>query len=549
MVLLIYCLVCTMIPNLILIHTENYSIWSCIAGLFLPLGFYMCYGVISRRTGTPVVCLIWAMFFAAFQIVLSYLFGNSIIATDMFVNLFTTNPNEASELLMNIAPAVGLVIVIYLPIIAYAVYATHKHYRITKKCRRRFLQIGIPMAIVGALMLIPAKKTNEGKSVFLTEIFPANVIYNFKLCISIQHAVRSYHETSKDFTYAAQKTRHAKQREIYVYMIGEAARASNWSIMGYERNTNPELSQRDDIMLFSNVLTQSNTTHKSVPLLLSSVSAENHSEIYHRKGIVSLFHEAGFKTYFISDQSPQGGMIDFLGNEADETTFISAPRYDMQLLTLMRRIIDDDSNSDMFFVLHCYGSHFAYNQRYPKEMSHFKPDSDCKISTTNAELLRNTYDNSIRYTDHVINSIIEYLSAKDCCSALFFCSDHGEDLFDDSRGRFLHASPTVTYYQLHVPALAWFSKEYCEEFPMKVLSAKENQKAPATTHSAFHTLADMASIECEYCDSSVSLVSAEFSSLNRRYYLNDHNEAVEFDSRIGINKHDMELFKKAGIQL
>ena len=549
MVLLIYCLVCTMVPNIILIHTENYSIWSCFAGFFLPLGFYICYGVISRRTGTPVLCLIWAMFFAAFQIVLSYLFGNSIIATDMFVNLFTTNPNEASELLMNIAPAVGLVIVMYLPIIAYATYATHKHYRITKKCRRKFLQVGIPMMLLGALMLIPARKANNDKSVFLSEIFPANVIYNFKLCISIQHAVRSYHTTSKDFSYDASRSRSASQREIYVYVIGEAARAANWSAFGYERETTPELQKREDVVIFRNMITQSNTTHKSVPLLLSSVSAENQPEIYRRKGILKLFHEAGFKTYFISDQSPQGGMIDFLGNEADETTFISAPRYDIQLLTLMRRIIDDDSNNNLFFVLHCYGSHFAYNQRYPKEMSFFKPDGDCKISAANTELLRNTYDNSIRYTDYVLNSIIEYLDTKECCSAMFFCSDHGEDLFDDKRGRFLHASPTVTYYQLHVPALVWFSRQYTEEFPTKVISAKYNINAPATTHSAFHTLADIANIESEYCDTSVSLVSAEFSLLNRRYYLNDHNEAVEFDSRIGINKHDKELFEKAGIQL
>lgn len=541
---MIYCIATVMIPNVILDHTEMYGFWSIMAGIMLPLGFYITLCSCIRRTGLQVLVMFIFMFYSAFQIVLLYLFGNSIIATDMFVNVLTTNPTEATELLTNIAPSVAIVIAIYLPQIIYAAYIFHKKYRITKRMRRISLSIGIPTMCIGALLLIPAKIHNGGESVFLDEIFPANVIYNMKLGIGVHYDVLNYEETSRNFRYEAYRTDNPGEREIYVYIIGEAVRASNCSLFGYERETNPELSKRNDIYVFRNVLTQSNTTHKSVPMFLSSAWAGNHDALYKRTGIASLFKEAGFKTYFISNQSPQGAMVDKLGKEADEHIYISSPRYDIQLLQMMRRIIESSDEQDILFILHCYGSHFSYGQRYPAEDAFFHPEGDVQISASNVEILTNSYDNSIRYTDKFLNATIEYLSSLDACSALVYCSDHGEDMFDDSRSRFLHASPTVTYYQLHVPAIAWFSKPYIGHYKYRVDAAGRNTMAPATTHSMFSTMADIASIKCNYVDEKVSLVSPSYDYSAPRYYLDDHSKAVRFDARIGLGKEDAIMFEK-----
>ena len=43
---------------------------------------------------------------------------------------------------------------------------------------------------------------------------------------------------------------------------------------------------------------------------------------------------------------------------------------------------------------------------------------------------------------------------------MLYLSDHGEDIFDDARARYLHASPIPTYYQLHIPYIIWFSDDY-----------------------------------------------------------------------------------------
>lgn len=546
--LLIWFLITAMIPNFVLAATESYCGWSILAGLLMPLGFYMLLLAPIRRTGVPVLLNVWVMILCSFQIVLLYLFGNSIIATDMFTNLLTTNPGEASELLSNISPAIAIVVVIYAPTLIYAVYAAHKRYRITRPMRHKALCWGFGLFAAGTLMLIPAYLAGH-RRVFLKEVFPANVLYNLRLCLSEQKRIKNYEESSENFTYNAVRADNPKTREIYVYMIGEASRASSWQMYGYERETNPLLSKREDIHIFRNVLTQSNTTHKSVPLFLSSVGAANRAELYDRKGLADLFSETGFKTYFISNQSPQGAMVDLLANEADERIYIGAPRYDWQLLSMMRRIIESDNDADLLFILHCYGSHFSYYERYPREFAKFVPDNEVSIKKSNVPMIINAYDNSIVYTDAVINEIIEYLSSLDACASLLYCSDHGEDILDDRRGRFLHASPTVTYWQIHVPSLVWFSQDYVRRYPERAEAAEGNRWAAATTHSMFHTIADIASIRSPYIDESVSLVNADFDKNAPRYYLNDHNEAVPYDERIGLNDDDMAQFAKHGINL
>lgn len=545
----VYFILSLIVPNFVLVLTENYSLWTDIALILLPLGFYMLWSVLSRRAGIMIWLGLPFIFLSTFQIVLLYLFGNSVIATDMFTNVITTNPGEATELLGNIYPAILLVCAIYIPLLWFAALEiAHKH-RFRNRHRRIIGWTGAACFAAGALMLIPAYRTSEEKHVLRDEIFPLNVIYNANLSAQEFRKIIRYPKTSAGFRHGAYRTARSRRREIYVYIIGEASRADNWQLFGYGRATNPELSRRNDICLFDNMLTQSNTTHKSVPMFLSSVATSEHDELFRRKGLPALFNEAGFRTCFISNQSPNGAMIDNLASDADAMIYIRNPRLDMQMLDEMKKQIRAYPDEDMLFILHCYGSHFCYHQRYPREWAKFLPDDDVAIAAANVDMLRNAYDNSILYTDHFLASTIDYLqSLRGVCSALLYSADHGEDLYDDSRNRFLHASPTTTYYQLHVAALSWFSPAYRAEFPAKAAAARDNRHAPATTHALFHTMADMASVASRYVDRSVSLVNAKFDYSAPRCYLNDHNEAVPF-VKTGLNAHDMELFREHGIDL
>ena len=535
-----------MIPNCILFFTEPYSIWSKAALLTLPAGGYLLWSVAFRRSGIAVWLSFPVIFFCALQIVLLYLFGNSVAATDMFINIVTTNPGEATELLSNIYPSVILVCVIYLPLLWTATVHVRRKVDFSPRFRRRTAVVGGVLALVGAGLLIPAYQTK--RHVLRNEIFPVNVAYNVVLCAREYVKIENYDRTSAGFRYHARRTAKADKREIYVYVIGEASRAANWELYGYDRPTNPRLKALgDEIVVFRNMLTQSNTTHKSVPMILSSVRTNEHDELFRRKGLPALFNEAGFRTWFLSNQSPQGAMIDKLARDADSLIYMGHPRYDMQLLDTMKRIVEADTENDLLFILHCYGSHFSYHQRYPREAAYFLPDDDVAIERQHKQKIWNAYDNSIRYTDTFLSSVIGYLASLDACSALLYSADHGEDMLDDDRERFLHASPTTTCWQLHVASLAWFSDAYRQNFPDKAAAAEANATVPATTHALFHTMADMASIRGNYIDTGVSLVNADYDRTRPRRYLNDHNEAVPF-RKTGLSAEDMKVFRKFGIE-
>ena len=133
--------------------------------------------------------------------------------------------------------------------------------------------------------------------------------------------------------------------------------------------------------------------------------------------------------------------------------------HDAALLPYLEKELDK-SDEDMFIVLHTYGSHFNYHERYPAEFRIYTPDKAEGIRQSYKKELRNAYDNSIRYTDYVLGEIVDMLKKKEVCASMLYLSDHGEDIFDDARARYLHASPIPTYYQLHIPYIIWFSDDY-----------------------------------------------------------------------------------------
>ena len=516
-----------MLPVVILLFTEHNPFWISVACLLIPLGGYLIFASAARRSGVMVWLALPLIFFSAFQIVISYLFRNSVVAADMFLNLLTTNSAEAGELLSNIYPAIIFVVVIYLPLLWVAVRHIRRRITLPNSIRIRMATAGVIIALLGFGALVAGGR-HRTKQVLRDDVFPANVIYNLALAISEKHNIDNFFSSSQLFSFNAKRHHTPSAEEIYMLVIGEASRAASWQLYGYHRETNPRLSKHNDITIFSDVMTQSNTTHKSVPMILSSVHTSQHRELYRRKGLPALFNEAGFTTYFLSCQSPQGAMIDHLASDAHHIIYMDAPRLDMQLVNTMRLALAKENSPKLLFILHCYGSHFSYHQRYPQEFAHFTPDDDVAIHRKNREMICNAYDNSIRYTDNLLSEVISTLESQDdAITAMLYCADHGEDLFDGGKNRFLHASPTATCYQLHVASLAWFSPSYCEHYPQKSNAAELNSTAPATTYSVFHTMADMADIVSPYIEQRASLVYRYFDSAATRYYLNDHNRAVK----------------------
>ena len=161
-------------------------------------------------------------------------------------------------------------------------------------------------------------------------------------------------------------------------------------------------------------------------------------------------------------------------------------------------------------------------------------------------MLRNAYDNAIRQTDKFITSVIDLLASGDRAASMLYISDHGEDVFDDDRERFLHSSPDVSYYQLHVPLLLWSSPSWREAHPHLFASARANEREALSSNAVFHTLLELAGIRTPYRDDRLSLVSSKFRG-GVRFYLNDRYECVPIED-LGLPEEDLRLFREKGLK-
>ena len=184
------------------------------------------------------------------QIVLFYLFGESVIAVDMFLNLATTNVTEASELLNNLWPAIILVCVIYIPTIVIAAIGCKKRVHLTPVFRKKMACTGLIIGLVSYGLTFTATNRNTGSYKLQYDVFPVNIYYNLRFAVKKWQRSMIYPLTSKDFTFQAHKSVKSADREIYVLVVGEASRAVNWSLWGYERETNPLLSQIQGLALY-----------------------------------------------------------------------------------------------------------------------------------------------------------------------------------------------------------------------------------------------------------------------------------------------------------
>ena len=551
--LYVYAVVALLLPNIALCYTECLAPWACGVNVLLPLSLYMLFFSVAKRPGKMIWWAFIFVFFAAFQLVLLYLFGTGVIAVDMFLNLVTTNPGEAMELLDNLAPAVVGVFVVYLPLLILGGVNIRRDSRLSVSFQQRVRHWAMQIGAIGLFCLLASYLVVDGYRM-RNQLYPVNICYNLYLAFERNAASENYREASRDFRFDARSEHSATAPEVYVMVVGETARAHNFSLYGYPRNTNPLLSKTPGIKAFPNVTTQSNTTHKSVPMLLSAASAEDFERLFHEKGILAAFKEAGFHTVFISNQLPNHSFIDFLGEQADEHYFLKKEdasqgnHYDEDLLQKLDEILPlaDASSSahyhyryrKLFVVLHSYGSHFNYQERYPRSFAYFKPDSRSEAKSENRRDLLNAYDNTIRYTDYILHGIIERLQKWEGVqtktdgvydqptSAMLYTSDHGENIFDDERCLFLHAAPKASDYELHVPFIIWTSAGFSKQYPDILKALGENRpKQVQSSLSAFHTMLGIGGIQTRYRLDEYSVASGKYHP-TKLLYLDDHDEAI-----------------------
>ncbi len=542
-----------MMTNVVLMFTEPMGIMARMAFILLPLGIQAALLASVKRPGLMFLLLLPKSILDAFQFVLIALYGGSIIAVDMFLNVVTTNSTEAGELLSNLAPAILLLMAIYIPAIFTAIVSLRKNcFDYTAQTRRGYLKAATATTIAGFIFFAGAHFEKRGFEAKY-DIYPTNVFYNMDFAVRKLEKIYNCKSASKGFEFNATLEPGRDDtggREIYVLIIGETARAHNWSLYGYEKKTTPHADTMSNLIKF-NALTQSNTTHKSVPMLLTPADAENYELIYRCKSIITLFKECGFKSIYLTNHNYNGTFMENYFNEADISISLRESgwgnNHDYPMADTLETMLKREKGNKLFVVMHLYGSHFKYSERYSPEFARWQPDHAEVISPKFKQELANGYNNSILSTDYLLDRIISTIRNEQCQSFVVYASDHGEDLMDDRRKRFLHASPLPTAHQLYIPFIFWYSDKYKECHESKInLTLQNSAYTVSSSRNLFHTVADLASIKSPYVNGEKAISSDEFKA-SPLLYLTDHDGCIELN-RLPLKRLDVEFLKEHNLQ-
>lgn len=280
-----------------------------------------------------------------------------------------------------------------------------------------------------------------------------------------------------------------KDKAVVVLVIGESARKANFQLYGYKRDTNPLLSKLQDLKVYEATSCATYTTAGTKAILEPKDSGDLYELLPNyafRTGVDVAWRTSnwGEPPIHIDEYLTD----DDLGNQYPDVD----NNYDGILFAGIRQRIESSKSNKVLIIIHTSTSHGPkYADKYPKDFEFYKPVAkNVEEGEKNVGLLVNAYDNTIRYTDFLLDNLISTLRAMTYWkSAMIFISDHGESLGENKM--FMHGLPMklAPKEQYEIPFLVWTSGDFRD------YKAKDELPAVLEQHYIFHSVLNLLSID------------------------------------------------------
>lgn len=506
------------------------GLWEHLVYLLTTTAFYLLLmSCFKRRT------LLWVvspmLLLNLFGLVSVVAFG--ILPTLMlFYTLLAATSLEIKELFLTYYPLVILLLAVWVGYFVLAYRYVQSELFFKRKTRIWVGSISglwLVLSLAGACIYGFTGKMPAFRLV--TKVSPFYEVFNLSRIGYMRHAVKESREHLSAYRFGAQSS--AQDDEMVVMLFGETGRFRSWEVNGYQRATSPCLLARgEEIISFDSCYSVANLTTVSVPLILSRATALDVEHYTDEPSVVDAFHEAGYSTAWVTDQSPNNSFLRFISGRCDYVFYheVSSSFFDMNLLQPISEAVASLPGKQML-TIHSKGSHFNYSARYPHEAAYFRPDLndvsaenivaylkgdsvfpevDSKQSSLQDMvrfLITNSYDNSIRYTDRFVDSVINLFEQTERPVVLIYMADHGENLMDDERHAILHGQGLGTVYEYHVPLFVWASEAYKQRYPERWTALRANRSKLISTMNIYHTLLDLGSVDMPTVQQEKSLAS------------------------------------------
>ena len=492
--------------------------WLFAAGLFVTLTalhFLILLVLCNRWTAKPLLAVI--LIATAFA---SYYMASYTVFLDpsMLRNVLRTDVKEAGEL-FSLGMLPHLVLYGLLPLLLLTrVRVVRDAWRPALLRRALSLVLGV-LILGGALVAIfqdmaPLMRNNKEVRYLIT---PANYLYSLARVLGsdASAATRERQQIGLDATLAPSwQTR--KKPTLFVVVVGETARAANWGLSGYARQTTPQLAERD-VINFAQVTSCGTNTEVSLPCMFSLQGRRNYDEdkIRGSESLLNVLERAGLRVLWRDNQSGCKGVC--TGVETQKLDSAKVPglcdgeRCFDEILTHDLGQVLADRQGNLVIVMHQLGNHGpAYYKRYPEAFRRYTPECETPdLAKCERETVVNAYDNAILYTDHVLAKTIDFLKAKSATydTAMLYVSDHGESLGEN--GLYLHGVPysIAPKVQVEVPMTLWVSPGYAQSFALDTDCLRQRAAQPATHDNLFHSLLGMLDVRTSIYDAGLDVAA------------------------------------------
>lgn len=309
---------------------------------------------------------------------------------------------------------------------------------------------------------------------------------------------------------------------LIVLVVGETARAANFGLGGYERDTTPLLKQlqsEGDLVYFSNVSSCGTNTQTSVPCMFSPQGRETFDGgDTHQENLLDVLQRAGLAVLWLDNQSGCKGVCDRVPHADTRNLNLPdiCPEGECFDEAMLRALPDELARLDperrargTVVVMHQMGSHGpAYYKRSPPAMKLFQPEcTSHALQECPPEQIQNAYDNSLRNTDHLLAETVRWLQTQQRPTALVYVSDHGESLGE--KGLYLHGMPyrMAPTEQTHVPMLTWASKPLQQAQGLRLDCLRAQAAQPWSHDNLFHTMLGLARVGTSARDGSLDMLA------------------------------------------
>ena len=287
------------------------------------------------------------------------------------------------------------------------------------------------------------------------------------------------------------------EKAVVVLVIGESARKANFQLYGYQRDTNPLLSKQEGLKVYQATACATYTTAGTKAILEPKDSGDLYELLPNyafRTGVDVSWRTSnwGEPPIHIDEYLTDTDLSDLYQGKSND--------YDDILYYGLRERIESSKKDKVLIILHTSTSHGPkYADKYPKQFEVYKPVAkNIEEGEKNIGMLINAYDNTIRYTDFLLNSLINTLrEMKDWHSAMIFISDHGESLGENKM--FMHGLPMklAPKVQYEIPFLVWTSDGFRTYKQTSSSQDAPEGELPAVLeqHYIFHSVLNLLSIQ------------------------------------------------------